>query len=290
MMTDGGNSTTDGGSSEQAPPAPLACDGALCDTSNGAECNVARRSLGNAPAPLGWLGPLAAIVLLGALRRKSRQPGSARRKRTPRNLVASVAVIAMVASRTSAAEPPPPVDVIIRDPPPHRRLLALEWNPLPLVTLGKLSGNLVVVPIDHHALIVSPFYARTSTEPIYIYDDAGNGTQLPEQKFHGFGAEIGYRYYVGLGGPRGFFAGPALVLGSFTATAANGGQTRFSDYGFAGDLGYEALVADAFAISLGAGVQYVTTSQTIPDQQFPAQIYANRGVRPRLLVSFGWAL
>ncbi|HLZ09840.1 MAG TPA: hypothetical protein VKT80_14715, partial [Chloroflexota bacterium] len=194
------------------------------------------------------------------------------------------------ATVSAVADPPPPADVVIRDPPPLRRVLTLEWNPLPLVTLGKVSGNIVLAPIDHHAIVVSPFYASTTTEPIFVYDDAGNATQLPEQRFRGYGAEVGYRYYGGLGGPRGFFVGPSLMFGSFTATAANASETHFSDFGFAGDIGYEALIADGFAISLGGGLQYLTTSTTIPDQQFPAKVYANRAVRPRLLLSFGLAL
>src|SRR5260370_37259905 len=172
MRTDADGGAMDGGSpKEPQNAAPLACDGALCDTSNGAECSVPLRAFGQTPATFGWVGPLVTIVLVGVARRKSLLVRSIRPKRRPRNLVARVILIGVVVSRSCTAEPPPPVACVIRDPPPRRRLLAFELNPLPLVTLGKLSGNLVVVPTDHHALIVSPFYARTSTEPIYVYDD-----------------------------------------------------------------------------------------------------------------------
>ena len=289
MAWDASGSDDGGPTSDEPSGPPVACDGALCDTSNGATCGIARGRIGHAPTQPKWLAGFAALLLAGAMRQASRRFRAPYRK--ARCILAGTGFIAVLATdRTSVAQPAASMDVVIRDPSPPRRLLALEWNPLPLVTLGKLSANVVVVPIDHHAIVVSPFYASASTEPIYVYDDAGNPTQLPRQLFRGFGTEIGYRYYAGLGGPRGFFAGPSLLLASFKATAANASQTRFSDLGFAADIGYEALIADGLAISLGGGLQYVTTSTSIPDQQFPAQVYANRGLRPRFLVSLGWAL
>jgi hypothetical protein len=181
------------------------------------------------------------------------------------------------------------VDVVVRDPTPPRRIVSIEWNPLPLVAIDKLSANVIVVPLDHHALVLSPFYVSTTTAPIYVFDDAGNPTQLPEQKFTGFGGELGYRYYAGEGGPRGFFVGPSVLVGSFDATAQDGTKTPFLDLGLVADAGYQILLAERVALSLGGGVQYMWTSKSIPDQQFPARIYANRGVAPRLLMSLGWA-
>ena len=185
-------------------------------------------------------------------------------------------------------EPPAAVDVVIRDEPLPRRILTIEWNPFPLL-IGKLSANIVVAPIDHHTLVLSPFYFSTETADIYVYNDAGVGTQLPKQKFTGWGGELGYRYYFGEGGPRGAFLGPSFILMDVKAKAQDGTQTQFYNYGAAADLGYQVLVADRIALSLGAGVQYTTTSKSIPDQQFPAKIYASGGVRPRLLFSLGWA-
>jgi hypothetical protein len=113
--------------------------------------------------------------------------------------------------------------------------------------------------------------------------------QLPEQTFRSYGGEIGYRYYLGKGGPRGFFAGPSLIVASVTASAEDSSQTSFWDLGFAVDVGYEALIADRVALTLGGGAQYVTTTKSIPDQQLFAAVYANSAVRPRLLVSIGYA-
>lgn len=181
-------------------------------------------------------------------------------------------------------------DVVVHDPAPPHRLVVVEWNPLPLVTIGKLSANAVLTPGDHHAFVLSPFYAWTTTAPIDAVDGAGNHTKLPEQEFSGFGAELGYRYYLGAGGARGMFLGPSLILGSFAARAQDGSKTPYLEYGVAADVGYQALVADRLSLSLGAGLQLAAPSKSIPDQQFPAWIYANRRVSPRLLFSIGWAL
>ncbi len=200
-----------------------------------------------------------------------------------------------------------PVDVAIIEPAPARRLVALEWNPLPLFVmhtgtrpsdpgrpaqggLGKLSANVVIAPLEHHAIIVSPFYVLTRTTPITIFDADANPTRLPIQTFSGYGTELGYRYYSGRGGLRGFFAGPSLIFGAFTATAENGSKTPYLDYGFAVDAGYEALVVDRVALSLGAGLQYTTPDKHIPEQMLWAKVFANSVVLPRFLVSVGYAL
>lgn len=217
-------------------------------------------------------------------------------------LIASVIAIALTSNAIALEQPVPggpnavfegnagsPVDVVIREAPPPRRVVALEWNPVSLFTIGKLSGNVVIAPIEHHAVVLSPFYARTSTAPVYVFDAQGNASQLPEQRFSGYGSEVGYRYYFGRGGPRGFFFGPSLILASFKASAADGKTTRYGEYGFAADAGYQMLVADDISLSLGGGVQGVWTTRSIPEQQFPAKIYANRKVLPRVLLSLGWA-
>ena len=195
-------------------------------------------------------------------------------------------------SRLARADQPPPVDVVIKQTPPPRRLLTIEWNPLPLITIGRLSANVVVAlpKLDHHAIIVSPYYAWTTTNRIYIYDDAGNQTALPTQHFEGGGAELGYRYYSGYGGARGLFLGPSLILAAFQARAQDNATLTYANFGLAADVGYEALLADRVALSLGGGLQYTATSKSIPDQQFPAELYANGGLRPRVLLSIGWAL
>ena len=206
----------------------------------------------------------------------------------------------------SDAVPTGPVDVTLPEAAPPRRWLAIEWNPLPFVAmhtgvkpdpggptqggLGKLSLNFVFAPLEHHALILSPYYVLTRTTPITVFDDNSNATQLPVQTFRGYGTELGYRYYSGQGGLRGFFAGPSLILASMTATAQNGQKTPYLDYGVAVDIGYQALVVDRVSLSLGAGLQYTTPSKSIPEQMLWAKVFANTAVFPRVLASVGWAL
>jgi hypothetical protein len=184
----------------------------------------------------------------------------------------------------------PSVDVVVRDASPPLRSVSIEWNPVPLVTLDKLSLNFVIVPVTHHAIVLAPFGVRTHTAPIAVFDDAGNATSTPTYTFSGFGSEFGYRYYTGERGPRGFFAGPSVILGAFSATAADGSRVRFTNAAVAADVGYESLLAERVSLGLGAGVAYTFAASSLPEQQFPARIYANRGFFPRFLVSFGWAL
>jgi hypothetical protein len=181
-----------------------------------------------------------------------------------------------------------PVDVVIRPAAPVHRTLLIELNPLPLLTIGKLSVNAVLTPGEHHALVLAPFYAWASTEPIYTFDAAGNSTQLPRQHFSTVGGELGYRYYFGTGGARGLFLGPSVIVGAVKAAAQDGAVTRFWDLGLAADVGYQMLVADRVALGVGAGLQYTATPTSVPAQQFPAELYANAGLRPRLLLSAGW--
>jgi hypothetical protein len=222
--------------------------------------------------------------------------------RSPLLLSVVFCATAMTAARVATAEPAPaepapvesmpPPDVALHEQPSPHRTLTLEWNPLALF-IDRFSVNAVLAPGDHHALVLSPFYTWANTVAYGTGLDS-NGNAMPTlnvlaQTFHGFGGELGYRYYFDLGGPRGFFIGPSLMLGAITATAGNGSQTSFLDFGLAADFGYEALVANTIAISLGVGAQYAWPSKTIPEQQLPASIYANKGLQPRLLLSLGYA-
>jgi hypothetical protein len=197
------------------------------------------------------------------------------------------------AVRLSAAASPVAVDVVLHDAPEPHKTLTVEWNPLSLF-IDRFSVDVVVVPGDHHGLVLSPFYTWASTAA-YATNIDGEGNALPytlnvlAQTFKGFGGELGYRYYFDQGGPRGLFVGPSLLAAALTATAGYGSQTSFADLGIAADAGYEALVADCIAISVGAGLQYTFTTKSIPDQQLPASIYANDRLYPRLLLSMGYA-
>jgi hypothetical protein len=49
-------------------------------------------------------------------------------------------------------------------------------------------------------------------------------------------------------------------------------------------------VGDRVALTFGLGAQYSRTDKEIPPQQFPAAIFANSGVFPRLLIGAGYSL
>jgi hypothetical protein len=245
-----------------------------------------------------------------------RTPPRARPRSLPTPVLCAGALSAVLAARPAlaegapAAEQRPPdevaVDVRLAEAPPPHRTLTIEWNPLALF-IDRFSLNAVVVPGDHHALVLSPFYTWAGTAeystglnadgtPLVDTTGAITGTKgasyvlnVPRQTFTGFGGELGYRYYFAEGGPRGVFLGPSLILEGITAKAYNGSETSFAGYGLAADLGYEALIADTVAVSVGVGGQYLLTSRSIPPQQLPASIYANERFYPRLLLSFGYA-
>jgi hypothetical protein len=193
-------------------------------------------------------------------------------------------------ANAAAPPPPPPVDVVVKTEPPPRRVLTVEWNPVALL-FERLSVNVEIAPADHHVLILSPyvFDARTAAFQSSATDAAGNAIQVESQRFEGVGGEIGYRYYTGLGGPRGLFVGPSFILASVQATAGDGSKTSLADFGVALDVGYQMLVADNWVVALGVGAQYTWATKSLPDQQWPADIYANSGVHVRPLFALGYA-
>jgi hypothetical protein len=217
--------------------------------------------------------------------------------------VTAFASVAVAETRTPSETP---VDVKLAESPPPRRVVSVEWSPLPLFTIGKLSANVVIVPIDHHALVLSPFYASTTTQPITVVTADGSVSQpspagstctlavpctmvLPKQTFWGVGGEVGYRYYTEGRGARGFFIGPSFILGVMTAKAQNGDKLGYLDLGGALDIGWQTIIADSITVSFGVGVQFTAPDKSIPNQQFPADVYANTRVLPRALASIGLA-
>jgi hypothetical protein len=181
----------------------------------------------------------------------------------------------------------PPVDVVVAEASPPRRVFALEWNPVALF-IDRISATIEIAPVDHHVLVLSPYYFNTRTASFPGVSDGAPVAHL-SQRFEGVGGEIGYRYYAGYGGPRGFFAGPSFILAGLKATDGAGSETSLMDYGIALDVGWQALVADDWVIGLGGGAQYSFTSKSVPDQQAPAAYYANAGVHPRALAALGYA-
>lgn len=214
---------------------------------------------------------------------------------------ASISTSTTVAASANTAQPQQidrtegKIAVSVEDPKGEHRTAAIEWNPLALIALGKLSFNVVVTPAEHHALVLSPHYQWAETAPIYKFADPSSDpnsaptSRVGTQHFKALGGEIGYRYYSGRGGMRGWFIGPSLILDAVWANPQNGPMKKFGDIGLAVDTGYQVLIADDVSIGLGVGVQGMLTTTKIPEQQFPAHTIANREVDPRVLLSLGWA-
>lgn len=165
----------------------------------------------------------------------------------------------------------------IGSPRGERRWLTIAYNPFTLQA-SRYGANVEVLVASHHVLAGTLYWASTVTN-----EDSFNN------RFRGIGGELGYRYYTGHDGPRGAFIGPSFLLGAFDAVPARGATTSFENYGVALDVGYQALVADRWVVGVGGGLQYSRPSTTFPQQELPASIYANPGVRPRLLLALGVA-
>ena len=171
-------------------------------------------------------------------------------------------------------------DAVLDGPLPAGKRAVLETNLVsPIVGLWGVS--LELMPAEHHALVLSG---------AFVHGTRSSNPQV-QPALDGFGFEVGYRQYSGRRGPRGLFAGPSLLLGGYrlsppdSATASN---VDLFSVGGAFDVGYQAIVGDV-AIALGAGVQYTHPSKDVPLLAYPATIYANGGLRPRALVSIGYA-
>lgn len=204
------------------------------------------------------------------------------RSRRRRVLLASsgVALLATAVPVAARAEPPaqPSADALREvevEPPPMRRF-TIALSPLgPMV--ARWGGSLELTLASHHAIGLSGAYVHSHTN-----EDTNN-------VFRGGIGEIGYRYYFGEGGARGFFLGPSFILGRLEAVPERGASTSYWNLGGALDAGFSALVADRVLFALGAGVQYTAPTATFPAQELPASIYARPGVRPRLLLAIGIA-
>lgn len=163
-------------------------------------------------------------------------------------------------------------------PAPPFRHFTIELTPLNLV-MRRYGGQVELIPVAHHAVQLAGYYFDWTT-----------GTDSHNNHFRGVGGEIGYRYYFGEAGPRGFFLGPSFLAGNFDGIPKVGATVHFQNYGGAFDIGYQSLVLDRIVIGLGIGLQYTVPTADIPHQELPASTVANAGLRPRLLLALGFAL
>lgn len=195
--------------------------------------------------------------------------------RRRRRLASLLTVGAVLLPSVARAEPPPDLVTVQEAAPPTRRI-AISYAPLTLM-LQRYGGNVELLLASHHALGVSAYYAYARTN-----EDTNN-------VFRGVGGELGYRWYAGENGPRGFYVGPSALLGRFEAVPAQGATVAYWNVGGALDLGWQALVADRVLFGLGVGLQYTAPTTSLPQQEVSASVYANAGLRPRLSLAFGVA-
>jgi hypothetical protein len=217
-----------------------------------------------ASARAGWLvlAPLFGGALL--LSRRRRRLGSL------------LALGSLLTPAVARAEPPPPDLITVHEAAPPTRRIAISYDPLTLM-LQRYGANVEVLLASHHVLGVSAYYAYARTN-----EDTNN-------VFRGVGGELGYRWYSGDDGPRGFYIGPSVLLGRFEAVPARGDSVSYWNVGGAMDLGWQALVADRVLFGLGAGLQYTAPTVSLAAQEVTASVYANAGLRPRLSLAFGVA-
>jgi MYXO-CTERM domain-containing protein len=229
------------------------------------ETSVDNWGCATAPGPSpSWAWALAGLVVAGAVLARRRRAAAL----TAALLVLALPTFARADERDALRE-------VRVDPPPFRRL-TLSLAPLsPMI--GRWGGAVELVLASHHAIGLSGAWVRTHTN-----EDTNN-------VFTGGIGELGYRWYSGENGPRGFFVGPSFVFGAFSAIPERGSTIAFFDVGGALDVGFSALAFDRVLFALGAGVQYTAPTATFPDQELPASIYARPGVRPRLLLAIGVA-
>lgn len=180
-----------------------------------------------------------------------------------------------------------------KDNPPMKHI-AIEANPFGIL-IGHYSAQLELMPWRHSAFIINPHFDHVSSD-ISSSDGAGNSVSYSES-FTGFGTELGYRFYTGKTGMTGFYFGPSVLLGTYTASADSAlsttGQSSsisFQQIGGALDIGGQAVVGPGVVIGAGFGLQYTAVNQSFNDLPLTASILAGGGIRPRFLFSIGYAL
>jgi hypothetical protein len=181
-----------------------------------------------------------------------------------------------------------------KDNPPMKHI-AIEANPFGIL-IGHYSAQLELMPWRHSAFIINPHFDHVSSD-ISSSDGAGNSVSYSES-FTGFGTELGYRFYTGKTGMTGFYFGPSVLLGTYTASADSGAtgagssssSISFQQIGGALDIGGQAVVGPGVVIGAGFGLQYTAVNQSFNDLPLTASILAGGGIRPRFLFSIGYAL
>lgn len=171
------------------------------------------------------------------------------------------------------------------------RKWAVELNPA-AIFIERYSVNVEWMPALHHAIIANPHFDTVSTG---VSVRIGSQVTEYEEEFWGGGIELGYRFYTGRKSFSGFFAGPSLLFSTYSVERSDitGSAARnFTTYGFAFDVGGQALFDSGFVVGGGFGLQRTWVSganEYVGDLPLSAEVLVGGGIRPRLLFSVGFA-
>ena len=154
-----------------------------------------------------------------------------------------MAFAVLVASSLSLA----PGRALADEPDPYRlRHFAVNANPAAL-GIGRLSGDATIVPVTHHALVLTPFATYVTPDTLVKPSDR---TQT------GYGGELAYHFYSGVRGPSGLFVGGGALLSRTHVAAGVGlGAEDLTTVGFIFDFGLQRVFDSGFMVGGGFGAQ-----------------------------------
>jgi hypothetical protein len=198
-------------------------------------------------------------------------------------LLSSMVLATTAASAQGPVNPDRPVAPVAEEST-HKQF-TLNVNPLSYA-IGRYGVDFQFLPMQHHAIVVNPFFANVNAESTSTFNGT---TTTSSQKFSGFGGELGYRFYSGERGANGFFVGPSLIAGTYSASANGGDKVAFNSIGWAVDLGGQHVFRNGFTIGGGFGLQYTKVNKDFTDLPLTAGVLAGGGFRPRFLLALGYS-
>lgn len=199
-------------------------------------------------------------------------------------LLASTVLVSTAASAQGPAAPvmPDTAAPVAAPVESTHKSMTVNVNPLSF-GIGRYGADFQYLPFAHHAIVVNPFFAMTKAE-------VRSGTQTAyEQKFSGIGGELGYRFYSSERGASGFFVGPSLIAGAYTASATGAERVSFRSIGYAVDIGGQHILKNGITIGGGFGMQYTSVNKDFSDLPLTAAVLAGGGWRPRFLLALGYS-
>jgi hypothetical protein len=147
-------------------------------------------------------------------------------------------------------------------------------NPLAFL-LGRFGGDVEFLAARHFALVGN----------LHV-DTSAVITSTSNNPYWGFGGEAGVRVYPGAGTLYGLFLGPSLIAGWYTINYYGYGF-QLPDIGFAFDVGGKARLGEHGFLTVGAGMQHLSTRPYPLDIDGIVSFVIGSGWAPRLLLTIG---